>query len=298
MPPLLGGVREASSLLELYALWEVLGDVPVAEDGVSLDAPFLHFEKGATIEMVWRWFEERNGLFLAGEVLSGTRVTDEPALKADFDSTSFGKDKATRILAAFQPQKEERNYSVNIEGRSEVDVTERVLSLSLTQIHGLIDNDKTTDQLVDPAALGHDGPFYVDVTDQVCAFFAVEKLRDITAGQLLAANGVKPVVMPFTLGGRLKISANTHGEIRLSVRDSDFWTAEETAFIGRFNDLIDSATEDAINAGCLAVQKALGVDSGDLAGRFFADSHACAGIAQQIAAYALAELTEKAFNVG
>lgn len=298
MPPHLGGVRKETSLLELYALWEVLRDVPGTDDGVYLDAPFMHFESGTTRETVWRWFEERNRLFVAGEVMRGIRVTDEPVLMADFDSVVFAKGKSTRILAVLQPQKEERNYSVDIEGRLAVDATDKVFSLSLAQIHELVDDDNSTNRLVDPAELGHEGPYRVAITDQVCAFFAVENLRDITAEHLLMAKGLKPVVMPSSLSGRLNISTNTHGEIRVSVGDADFWTADEAAFISRLNDLIDAATEDAINAGCLAVQNALGIDSGDLAGRFFADSDACAGVARQIAAYALAEFTEKAFNNG
>jgi hypothetical protein len=40
-----------------HALWLRLGGVPVTEDGVYLDGPFLHFPVGTQREDVWRWFE-------------------------------------------------------------------------------------------------------------------------------------------------------------------------------------------------------------------------------------------------
>lgn len=54
-----------------------------------------------------------------------------------------------RILATFQPQAWQRDYAVDIDGRCEVDVTDKVLSLALDEIIGLDDDDYDTDDLVD-----------------------------------------------------------------------------------------------------------------------------------------------------
>lgn len=65
------------ALGELYQLWDQLRDVPVSEDDQSLDAPFLHFEKGAEKEDVWHWFESQNPRFVVGDVMQGIRITDD-----------------------------------------------------------------------------------------------------------------------------------------------------------------------------------------------------------------------------
>lgn len=62
---------------ELYKLWDQLRDVPVSDDGLTLDAPFLHFEKGAEKEDVWNWFEAQNTRFVVGDVMQGIRITDD-----------------------------------------------------------------------------------------------------------------------------------------------------------------------------------------------------------------------------
>ena len=100
-----------------------------------------------------------------------------------------------RILAIFQPQAWERDYAVDIDGRCEVDVTDKVLSLALDEIIGLDDDDYDTDDLVDLRVLGHNGPFYVTVKEQVAEFFGVDRLADVTQEMLDAARtlAVKPV---------------------------------------------------------------------------------------------------------
>ena len=44
---------------------------------------------------------------------------------------------------------------------------------------------------------------------------------------------------------------------------------EEADFIVKLNEALENATEDAVNAGCLAVQQAIGVTRGDYAGVYF-----------------------------
>lgn len=73
------------TMLELKALWDVLGDVPVFDrsdydaeaissvtlkDG-DIEVPYLHFPAGTPREDIWHWFEAQNKRFIAGEVLMG-----------------------------------------------------------------------------------------------------------------------------------------------------------------------------------------------------------------------------------
>ncbi|WP_176043057.1 hypothetical protein [Burkholderia stabilis] len=74
-------VLQARTLSELDQLWSLLGDVPVTPDGQHLDAPFLHFVKGAETETVWRWFEAQNPQFIVGNVQQGVRLTDDVGQK-------------------------------------------------------------------------------------------------------------------------------------------------------------------------------------------------------------------------
>ena len=61
-------------LSELYKLWEQLGDIPVTADGLRLAESFLHFEKGAGTQTVWRWFESQNPQFSVAAAQRGTRM--------------------------------------------------------------------------------------------------------------------------------------------------------------------------------------------------------------------------------
>lgn len=103
-----------------------------------------------------------------------------------------------QILATFLPQAWIDDYAVEIDGRDDVDVTQRVLGLSLAQIHHLQDHRASTDDLLNGSsvALEHDGPFTVYVVDNICAFFGVTALSDITEQMLadarLAAKPVQP----------------------------------------------------------------------------------------------------------
>lgn len=93
------------------------------------------------------------------------------------------------IIALFQPQAWIDENAVDIDGKKEVDVTHRVLALSLTQIHGLKDYRNSTDDLVNATAvtIEHDGPFTVRAVDSICEFFGVDTLSDITCEMLDAA---------------------------------------------------------------------------------------------------------------
>ncbi|ENZ78039.1 MULTISPECIES: hypothetical protein [Ralstonia] len=91
---------------------------------------------------------------------------------------------AKRIEAYFQPQAWIRNDATDIDGGRSIDVTEKVLSLQLEQIHTLKDYRDSTDALVDPIKLGHGGPYTVSVVSSVEEYFDVQSLADITQEQL------------------------------------------------------------------------------------------------------------------
>lgn len=59
------------SILQLIELWELLGDVPVDEDGECTEADFLQFPKGSEVYDIWHWFEEQNPNFSIGHLQNG-----------------------------------------------------------------------------------------------------------------------------------------------------------------------------------------------------------------------------------
>lgn len=56
-----------------------------------------------------------------------------------------------------------------------------------------------------------------------------------------------------------------------------------------FNKLVDTATQDALNAGCLAIQQALGIETGDVAGVHFSGPDEVRPVAQAMVDYLLTE---------
>jgi len=62
--------HHSRTLAELRALWGVLGDVPVADDG-AIEIPYLHFGAGTPREEIWRWFEAQHPRLIVGDVQQG-----------------------------------------------------------------------------------------------------------------------------------------------------------------------------------------------------------------------------------
>ncbi|ANJ76534.1 hypothetical protein PQH03_28370 [Ralstonia insidiosa] len=91
------------------------------------------------------------------------------------------------IEAFFQPQAWINDYATDIDEGYGIDVTQKVLSLQLTQIHELQDCRDSTDALVDAVKLGHNGPYTVAVVSSVLEFFGVRSLGEIDQDQLDAA---------------------------------------------------------------------------------------------------------------
>lgn len=67
---------------------------------------------------------------------------------------------------------------------------------------------------------------------------------------------------------------------------------EDAQELVRLNKLIDSATQAALNAGCLAIQVALCIPTGDVAGAHFSASEQVRPIAQAMVNYLLAEYAD------
>jgi hypothetical protein len=64
------------TMMELKILWELLRDVPVAQDSDKfadgeIETAFLSFEPGTPREDIWHWFEKQNPAFVVGEVQQG-----------------------------------------------------------------------------------------------------------------------------------------------------------------------------------------------------------------------------------
>jgi hypothetical protein len=52
-------------------LWQMLGNVPVNDDGDEIDEDFLHFTKGHETDDIWHWFEENFDVCLAIDLING-----------------------------------------------------------------------------------------------------------------------------------------------------------------------------------------------------------------------------------
>ncbi|WP_051516941.1 hypothetical protein [Herbaspirillum sp. RV1423] len=66
------------TLADYYLWWEKLGNIPVSEGTVDVDADtieesFLQFPVGTHREEIWHWFEAQHPDFVVGEVMQGIR---------------------------------------------------------------------------------------------------------------------------------------------------------------------------------------------------------------------------------
>jgi hypothetical protein len=72
-------------------------------------------------------------------------------------------------------------------------------------------------------------------------------------------------------------------------------TDEQVAFFNKLNQVLDDASEEAQNAGCLAIQRAMGIATGDVAGIHFSRDHECAPIRSALAKCLLTEVHRKTY---
>jgi hypothetical protein len=116
-----------------------------------------------------------------------------------------------RIVATLKPesvryvqdgQRGMKEITVEVPGEQSVDLTEKVLSLSLKELRSLesgeCDDYELGDvpaygKLVDLRALGIQAHgFWLDsLTDQICSYFSVDDIHEITDGQLVAARDAR-----------------------------------------------------------------------------------------------------------
>ena len=73
----------------------------------------------------------------------------------------------------------------------DVDVTDDILAMDLSDIRSLKDDDYSTNDLVDARALGHDGPHHVRVVESIKATLGVDSLPDLTNEKLEAARAAR-----------------------------------------------------------------------------------------------------------
>lgn len=43
----------------LDIMWQQLGDIPVNENSTLIEEDFYNWEKGAELELIWHWFDDR-----------------------------------------------------------------------------------------------------------------------------------------------------------------------------------------------------------------------------------------------
>ncbi|MCW0053980.1 hypothetical protein OIV36_31420, partial [Burkholderia pseudomallei] len=97
-----------------------------------------------------------------------------------------------RITATFIPEAWVNDNAIEIDGRREIDVTDKVLALPALEIGNIADRDDTSDFLVDALALGHNGPHSVEVEDSLRDFFNVKSLSsDVTEEMVSAARSAR-----------------------------------------------------------------------------------------------------------
>jgi hypothetical protein len=86
-------------------------------------------------------------------------------------------------MATFVPEAWIRDYAVEIDGRLEFDVTERILAMSEEERNQLRDDDYNSDVLASEEIRGsHTGPFRVEVEQAIEDYFSSDD--DPTATEL------------------------------------------------------------------------------------------------------------------
>jgi len=56
----------------LLKAWLAFGDIQLVND--EIDSPFLHFEKGTSMEEVFSWFENEHPFISVGQLINGVEV--------------------------------------------------------------------------------------------------------------------------------------------------------------------------------------------------------------------------------
>jgi hypothetical protein len=90
----------------------------------------------------------------------------------------------TRLVVQFIPKHWIGNHAVPSSPAEAVDATAALLGMAPEEIRGLRDGNAASDNLVDPIARGHFGPYAVLCEEAVSSFFGVADVRQVTQGML------------------------------------------------------------------------------------------------------------------
>ncbi len=119
----------------------------------------------------WEW--------VVHQIEADGRTVEEDLAGSPF----FGK----RIEALFQPQQWVGDNALPAGEATSIDVTGKVLQMEIEIIRALADDDYDSDELVNLDDFNHTGPFYVAVADQICDFFGVGSLDELSEESLSKA---------------------------------------------------------------------------------------------------------------
>ncbi len=109
-----------------------------------------------------------------------------------------------RLYVQFLPQTWTSSGRAPCGAAEAVDVTEEVLRQSADVLADIRDGTEAAARLVDPESRGHLGPYSVLCEAQICAFFGVNAIGDITAESLEAKRAgapTPPTHVPLDLPG-------------------------------------------------------------------------------------------------
>lgn len=85
--------------LRLEALWDQFADIPMDLDTEEMCEPFLHFPAGTHREIIWKWFDERYSVGVAGLLYrDGRDRTPEIATLAFRRACCFDCDSETCVF--------------------------------------------------------------------------------------------------------------------------------------------------------------------------------------------------------
>lgn len=125
------------------------------------------------------------------------------------------------ILAEFQPEIwDARDNAVEAGPLQHIDVTERVLSMALANIHAIKDRRESSDALVD-GLHDHAGPFQVSVERSIGAFFGVDEIAEITQAALDEKKLQYGIDVPKTYEVELTRTSTRHATVSVVARTRD-----------------------------------------------------------------------------
>jgi hypothetical protein len=84
------------------------------------------------------------------------------------------------------------------------------------------------------------------------------------------------------------------GQLKVDPTKAYFISGKDAKALVALNQMLDAATQEALNAGCFKAQTHLGIDAGDFAGVYFSGPEHVYAITQTMAQYILREIERAA----